>query len=316
MNTPADNSVPSVLLGDANDTLLHIKNRGDNSDTGRWLTELVSDALEIAAHGDAEQAVVDEDVEVMVRWVAHMFNEFELYRIEFNQKMAGNDLLVAVSPLNLEGLSGTNDRFEAHVSAKHWALAFDASTRKLDVYMIPASLLLSFTTNRISETDYRPFVSFTPRRHADEYFWSVDNQLKVTFDMLPKLAKKLFGDLIKLASGNISEDEFFNKAHDDEVKAAQMIQTDRSYEPNFAGGAKVQSPISDQFIQQCETFSTAIDKEMQTIIDFAKTQPEQVDVLLKCKELITELDSLRVSATQVSEKLKQLHQGTKSGVKV
>ena len=333
MNSPADNSVPSYLMGDASDTLLNIKNRGDDSETGSWLSSLVNDALEIAAHGDAEQPIVDEDVNVMVRWVAQIFNEFELYKIEFNKKAAGSDLIVAASPLNLENLSASNDRFEGHLSTRYWSMAFDASTRKLDVYLIPAQLVLAFTTSRIDETEYKPFITFKPRRQGGEYYWSVDQQL-ITFDMLPKLAKELFGDLIKVASGNVTEEEFFENAPNEAAAAAQHEAAtppiDRSYEsdptsaavfePANGGNASVRedlvssakpqakrdTALSEDFLAMCIRFSDSVDREMQGVIEFARANPEDVELLKNCKTILTELDALRVATTQSSEKLRSL----------
>ncbi len=354
MNSPADNTVPSYLMGDTSETLLNIKHRGDDSETGSWLASLVNDALEIATHGDAEQPVRDEDVDVMVRWVAQIFNEFELYSIEFNKKAAGSDLYVGASSLNLEHLSASNDHFEGHLSTRYWSLAFDASTRKLDVYLIPADLLLAFTTNRIDETEYKPFISFTPRRHSDEYYWFVDQQ-QITFDMLPNLAKELFGDLIKVASGNVTEEEFFKNAANESGAAAQVAAdapvTDRSYEseassdmeppsvfntpsamdpPNVQGdpgfvaanapqvesrsggtlAAKLQVPsngaLNEHFFGLCESFSNSIDNEMKAVMEFARLSPDDVELLQNCKQILIEMDTLRVATTQSVEKLRAL----------
>ena len=341
MNSPADNTVPSYLIGDAADTLLNIKQRGDDSETGNWLSSLVNDALEIAAHGDSEQPVTDEDVDVMVRWVAAIFNEFELYKIEFNKKAAGTDLIVAASPLNLENLSASNDHFEAHLSTRHWSLVFDASTRKLDVYLIPAELVLAFTTNRIDETEYQPFITFAPRRHSGEYYWSVDKQL-ITFDMLPKLAKELFGDLIKVASGNVSEEEFFKNAAAESAAAQSTAPpTDRSYESDpasaavfesaakpadgsigaaatggsgalsdFAGSAKSPSQretaLTEEFFQLCNMFSSSIDNEMKAVMEFARTNPENIELLKSCKQILIEMDSLRVATVEAAKKMRAL----------
>lgn len=335
MNSPADNTVPSYLMGDASETLLNIKNRGDDSETGTWLASLVTDALEIAAHGDADQPVTDQDLDVMVKWVAEIFNEFELYKIEFNMKAAGSDLLVVASPLNLETLSATNDHFEAHLSTRYWSLAFDASTRKLDLYLIPSELLLAFTTSRIEDTEYQPFITFIPRRHRDEYFWSVQ-QRTITFDMLPKLAKELFSDLIRVASGNISEEEFFKNAPNEvaaaALHAAEIDATDRSYEPSPSGadsgsaspkpsnavsaetnaGAEQPAPaardkaLSDAFFARCTEFSSYIESEMQAVIDYARTQPDNVQILQHCKEIINEMEALRGTTNATAQRLRQM----------
>jgi hypothetical protein len=318
-------------MGDASETLLHLKNRSDDSETGNWIKSLVTDALEIAAHGDAEQQVQDQDVELMVKWVAQIFNEFELYKIEFNKNAAGTDLVVDASPLNLENLSATNDHFEAHLSTRYWTLAFDASTRKLDIYLIPSQLLLAFTTNTIDESEYQPFITFTPRRHSDEYYWFVDDRW-ITFDMLPKLAKELFGDLIQVASGNISEEEF-RKNTPNEVnlaaeRAAEIAATDRSYEagstdipdPAF-GGTPIQgeqpetvrppmgsreTALTEAFFQKCMEFSNYLDSEMHAVIEFAKLHPENAELLQNCKVILTEMDSLRVASNESADKLRKL----------
>jgi len=342
MNSPADNSVPSYLMGDASETLLNLKPRADDSETGRWLTNLVTDALEIAAHGDAEQPVTAEDVNVMVKWVAQLFDQFELYKIAFNQKAAGSDLIVGASPLNLENFSAANDHFEAHLSTRHWSLAFDASTRKLDVYLIPAKLLLAFTTSRMDETEYKPFITFTARRHSDEYYWLVDKQL-ITFDMLPELAKELFGDLIKVASGNITEEAFFRNAPNETGSTAKSAAStppiDRSFEvetlrasgfesesggtamlkDNFAGRAQSSehqprnaehqprnAALTEEFFALCNSFAGSIDSEMHAVIEFARLNSEDVELLKNCKQILIEMDALRVATTQTSEKLRAL----------
>lgn len=359
MNSPADNTIPSYLMGDASETLLNIKQRGDDSETGSWLSSLVNDALEIAAHGDAEEPINDEDVDVMVRWVAQLFNEFELYKIGFNKKAAGSDLIVNASPLHLESLSATNDRFEGHISTRFWSLAFDASTRKLDVYLIPADLVLAFTTNRIDETEYTPFITFTPRRQAGEYYWFVDQQ-RITYNMLPKLAKELFGDLIKVASGNVTEEEFFAKSVNEAAAAeheAALPPTDRSYESDPASAAVFESAnkssagsfagsvgsvrgsvgsakdvaesasapaaagasddadssksqrdtaLPEEFFQMCTRFSNSLDNEMKAVIEFARNHPEDIELLKNCKQILIEMDALRVASVETSKKLRAL----------
>jgi hypothetical protein len=287
----------------------------------------------------------------MVKWVAEIFNEFELYKLEFNKQASGSDLMVATSPLTLDNLSASNDHFEGHLSTRHWALAFDASTRKLDVYLIPSELVLAFTTSRIDETEYKPFITFTPRRHRDEYYWSVE-QRTITFDMLPKLAKELFGDLIKVASGNVSEQEFFRSAPNEAAEIAkheaEIASTDRSFESNtvpdagpenkvfFSGEfpsrdesaldpglvgaasgagangvndtakAKRDSAITDAFFSKCAEFTSYLDSEMKAVIDFAKLEPENVELLQNCKQIITELDLLQVATVDSSERLRQI----------
>jgi hypothetical protein len=325
--------IPSVLMGDPTETLLNsLRSRGDNSDTGRWLSTLVDNALEIATHGDAEQPITDNDLDTMIRWVGKLFDEFELYRIEFNQKASGTDFIVVASPLSLDNLSSANDSFEAHLSTRYWSLAFDASTRKLNIFLIPAELVLAFTSNKIHDTDYKPFISFVPRRHRDEYYWMVDNQL-ISFEMLPKLAKELFGDLISVASGNISEQEFFDNSPNGADAAAQseaaMAATDRSFELETAGVssesggtdrlksadaessptssvANRESAAGKELFALCDNFSTALNREMQSVIGYAGTQPDNVELLLKCKQVLIELEALRAMTVQTSEKLRTI----------
>jgi hypothetical protein len=331
-----DNSVPSVLLGDVSETMLNsLKRRSDNSDTGRWLSGLVDHALDVGAKGESEQPVTIMDLDTMIRWVGKLFNEFELYKIEFNQKAVGTDLIVASSPVNLENLSASNDSFEAHLSTRYWSMAFDASTRKLDVYLIPAELLLAFTTNRINDMDYKPFISFTPRRLNEEYYWTVDQQL-ITFDMLPKLAKELFGDLINVASGTIKEDEVYRssstEAPSPETDPNASASADRSYEmetPSASvfesenGGTdllKFEDPthpatpafkesatdLSHNILAICEHYLGSIDREMQSVIEFARARPDDVDELITCKQILIELGSLREATAQTVEKMRAL----------
>lgn len=45
---------------------------------------------------------------------------------------------------------------------------------------------------------------------------------------------------------------------------------------------------------------------MKAVIDFAKLEPENVELLQNCKQIITELDALRVATTDRVEKLRQI----------
>jgi hypothetical protein len=192
--------------------------------------------------------------------------------------------------------------------------------------------VLEFTSNKIHDTDYKPFISFVPRRHRDEYYWMVDNQL-ISFEMLPKLAKELFGDLISVASGNISEQEFFDNSPGGADAAAQVeaviAATDRSFELEIPGGssksggtdlpkfadaessptnslAKRDSAAGNEIFALCDHFSTALNREMQSVIDYASTQPDNVELLLKCKQVLIELEALRAMTVQTTEKLRTI----------
>lgn len=335
-----EHTVPSVLLGgDVADTMLNsLKRRSDISDTGRWLTSLVDQAMDPTADGDAEDPVTHQDLEQMIRWVGKLFDEFELYKLEFNQKAAGTDLIVASSPVNLENLSAVNDSFEAHLSTRFWSLAFDASTHNLDVYLLPAELLLAFTTNRVNDTDYKPFMSFRARRRGDQYFWTVDQQL-ITFELLPKLAKELFSDLINVASGNVKEEEIYRHAPTEAPSPArpEAAVTDRSYEEETPitsvfksadGGTALLKPesssafgaetlagsvtaLSDEICTTCQNFTTSIDREMASVIEFARTHHDNVETLMKCKELLLELTSIRSATELAVEKMRAISSAIK-----
>jgi len=85
------------------DTALDELRRTHGSDTGRWLRTLVDSAIDPAAVSSEESHRIEEnDLQLMIRWVGRLFDEFELYTLEFNRNTAGTDLIISTSAPNLE----------------------------------------------------------------------------------------------------------------------------------------------------------------------------------------------------------------------
>lgn len=298
-----------------------LKGSRSQSDTGQWLRGLVDEALD---NGNQlfDQSVPENDLELMVKWMGKLFDEFELYALEFNRNAAGTDLIVTCSPVNLENTTPENDVFEAHVSTRFWALAFDASSKKVDVYLMPATLLLAFTTNRIEETEYKPFITIQATRHVDRYFWTIDQQL-ITFEMLAKLARELFGDLIKVASGNMKETEVYGTTGDDAssgiaAAAAATDSVDRTYEPDAttasfeaATGTDLLKPhygdssLTAQFWLSCENITNAIAREIEHV-KAAEQKSGDLSAIVNCKKTLIELESFRLAAHDAINKLRTI----------
>lgn len=78
----------------------------------------------------------------------------------------------------------------------------------INVFIFPAEGLLGFSLHKIDETVYNPLLVIESSWKEDELIWHIDGTA-VTRQQIPLLAKELFGDLIRVASGQMDETELF-----------------------------------------------------------------------------------------------------------
>jgi hypothetical protein len=96
--------------------------------------------------------------------------------------------------------------YAGHIATQLWALVVRGCATKVEIFIIPAELLIAFSINSTDESGYEPLVVIESAWRDKEVIWHVQNNI-ITADQIPSLAKELFGDLIKVASGQVTESE-------------------------------------------------------------------------------------------------------------
>jgi hypothetical protein len=150
-----------------------------------------------------------------ISWLDKMFVQFELYAAEFNLNVRGTNLVVSCTrPIRRTNETGglyseetdASLSYAGHIATQLWALVVRGSTSKVAVFIIPAELLLAFSVSSSTESGYDPLLELDSDWRNNEIIWHIQGHV-ITVDQIPFLAKELFGDLIKVASGQASEAE-------------------------------------------------------------------------------------------------------------
>ncbi len=150
-----------------------------------------------------------------IQWLDKMFVQFELYAAQFNLGRRGTNLVVSCTrPIkrtnNTGGLysEAADDclSYAGHIATQFWTLVVRGCATKVEVFILPAELLIAFSVSSSDESGYEPLLVLESAWRGKEVIWHAQNTV-ITTDQIPALAKELFGDLIKVASGQMTEAE-------------------------------------------------------------------------------------------------------------
>lgn len=176
---------------------------------------------QIASFSDVEGAVPDGTrINQTVAGVKKLFAEFQHQADEYNTSAAATQLTLMVHPpeftFEVEEPNYEDSRdpvqkigvFKGHIVAQHWALFVQGYEDNVDIYMISADEILNFTLNEIRKAGVTPFMTIESTMVDGKRLWNVSGT-RICLDTLPLLAKELLGDLIRIATGTMSEEELF-----------------------------------------------------------------------------------------------------------
>jgi hypothetical protein len=190
-----------------------------SSNTGIQITEQNTKANLSPLDPNITSTSFNEDtlINSAINGLDKIFDQFEIYALEFNRTTQGTDLIVSCTrPIRRTNQTdGTFTdaaakclSYAGHLATRLWALVVRGSPSKVEVFIIPAEFLLGFSVHSIDESGYQPLLVVESTWINNQVVWHM-GQTVISAEQIPALAKELFGDLIRVASGQMSESELF-----------------------------------------------------------------------------------------------------------
>jgi hypothetical protein len=180
-------------------------------ETGRWLREMAprKEEPELMVAGFNKADSIDDTVV----WMDALFNEFSNLSYEFNKSAFGSDLLISLTRPSIAEMKSTEEWYrsgsstcQGRLTTTRWALILRGVNNKIDIFLLPCSMLLAFTAGQLDDSSYPPYTELT--RSPDAQFWTVGGE-QVPFSTVSLFAKELLGDLIRVSSGVMAQSEIF-----------------------------------------------------------------------------------------------------------
>ncbi len=262
-------------------------------------------------------------IDTAIRGLDKIFDEFELYALEFNRNAKGTDLMVTCTrPIkNMDN----NDKcisYAGHLSTRLWAMVVRGCTTRVEVFVIPSELLLAFSIHSMNETGYQPLLVVESEWHGSNPVWHIEKNI-ITLEQVPILAKELFGDLIRVASGQMSEKELF--AHPKQQfdlgknlavgyqNPASLVNpspnTNNVQSTNNLPEA-VSSAINLASLSAADQLLSLITKDINQLLEAGKVALQSDDSVNfeKIKTLTQQMDALRTVLTSSLENIHKANQ--------
>lgn len=201
-----------------NDMILgNLKSRS-GKDTTKWLNNLSNDddeqsapAISNTVTGSAPAVTYSTAAaQQHVKWVDKVFDLFQQYEVEFNRVSPSQDLMVrveraVVTPELVSRMRGNDAiHFHGRLYTRYWTLIVVGNLYYLEGYIVPSDHYIGFEANHASYTQF-----FEANASWDgELKWVCENAV-INEGLLPAFAKQLFGQLVKVAKGEASDEERF-----------------------------------------------------------------------------------------------------------
>ncbi|HEY9778120.1 MAG TPA: hypothetical protein V6C81_30430 [Planktothrix sp.] len=270
------------------------------SETAKWLTNLstsnVNPAVEAAAAAAAAPGISTAQKEQEVRELLDKaFAHFEDYAYEFNQSALGTEMVVTASRpvskyIKLSDASrlgpeanpeGRASVYEGSLSTHNWTMVFRGRYDKVEIYLLPAESHLAFQMDPAVAAMFSPFIELVGNWDSGQLVWQMYGTT-VTAEQLKPVAKELFGDLIRVSSGRLDENELFAQYSGGALKLGENVAV--GYDPKApAAAAPAAQPKTtgknpdsgldegDQAIfETCDLLDQAIDKEIKVLYEQAR----------------------------------------------
>jgi hypothetical protein len=257
------------------------------AETGRWLKEL---STEIPHDKSTEvwqqaQSTASDTFESVRIWMDALFQEFAGLTYGFNENAVGGDLFVSTErPTVFETRDDSvwykpvNKNFQGRLATRFWSLAVKGDEKRIAIYLFPNEMTLGFKTGDHGDAELPPILVAEPAQISGRSTWKIQGE-EAAISMIGPLAKELFGDLIRVASGKMEQSELFNAHKVGAPKLGENVAVGFEGAAHEAVGAEAH-PVRNINIDSyslsdaCDILDKVIDRELQRIYkDAASAQP-------------------------------------------
>ena len=203
-----------------NDMILgNLKSRS-GKDTTKWLNNLSNDddddggvgavAAPEAKAQQAQPAYSMAAAQQHIKWVDKLFDLLQQYESEFNRVAPSPELTVTterpvVTPDLMSRMRGNDTlHFHGRLYTRYWTLIIVGNLYYLEGFIVPSDHYIGFEANHAK---YTQFFEVNANWNG-ELSWDCDSTM-INQGLLPAFAKQLFGQIIKVAKGEASDEERF-----------------------------------------------------------------------------------------------------------
>ncbi len=253
-------------------------------ETGRWLKSLSEESPQQEESKQQAQAPAVDTFGATRIWLDALFKEFASLTYGFNENAVGTDLFVSMErPQVLETKDETVwynpviKSYQGRLTTRYWSLFARGDDKKISVFIFPAEMTLRFKSGQTGDQEMPPFLVAEQGQADGKPTWKIQGE-SAPASLAPFIAKEMFGDLIRVASGKMSENELFN-SKSDAPKLGENVAVgfDANAQPKSQAEANTGLDINvDEMsvFEACDILDKVIDKELKRLYaEAGKVEP-------------------------------------------
>jgi hypothetical protein len=295
---------PEFGLTDASHVVLSALRSRRGLETGRWLSTLATESGSTHQRLPQVQASSASAFDEMAKWMDLLFQQLAELTYEFNKTAANSNLLVTLEHPEVYDKSASQGSFgpgtkiyRGRLTTSQWALGILGKEEKISVYLIPAAMLLAFTAGQLSERDYPPFMEIAKTTLNGRTIWTIGGQ-PAPLEVIPHLAKELLGDLVRVASGVMSESELFASGSEKpklgENLAVGYANPQKQPPAATAPSSPANINIGNMSISDaCDLVDEAIERDLKALYQMASTLKPDSQQATPTRTKISNLEKFR-----------------------
>lgn len=214
-------ALPELDISSSSREVLRELQSRRGQETGRWLKGL---AQEVSSQAPKEASPSPVSIfEALASWMDTLFDQFLRLTFEFNKSSTGVELLVTCDRPTVREKKNEDvwykpvtKIYQGRIATRQWALLVTGKDGRISIHMLPAAMVLAFNTGELSDQECQPLMTAELSNVGGKNCWIISGEV-APMETIPRLAKELFGDLIRVASGVLDDSEL---SAADTVKAA------------------------------------------------------------------------------------------------
>lgn len=311
------------LIPDESQKLFTDLKQRRGAETGKWLRGLGAEVGAVPKEDKQAQVASADAFEDARRWIDALFHEFASLTYTFNQNAVGTKLSVSCErPQLVETKDETvwynpvTKTYLGRLATRQWCLFVRGDEKKISMYIFPAEMTIGFKSGTYGDDAVPPFLVAEPGANSGKKNWVIQGE-EAPLTVLPALAKEMFGDLIRVASGAMGENELFTSHKHQEPKLGENVAV--GYVAEAPAAADTTSAISHVNVDglnihdACDLVDKVIDQELKRLYSEAAKQSPGTPDADKARKQISAVEAFRMRIVDSFEKFTQESQGIQQG---